>query len=196
MIKNKIPGNKTDSSSNPVITLNKKRDPHANNTISKDKERELENLFLMDGITPYQAARIVDIKFETARRYFSMWSERLISDPEYESFASRQKRVRARALEGYTRKIMFITNQRNNLEKTLSNLIYMKNKKDELVLRPTDKMKHDLVLAYNSKIAVLNQQLMELQNSYDAVDARPPADVILRQEMTEMLHEIQSSSGV
>ena len=194
-----------------VIEIDSKK-KRANHQISEDKERSLQELFLMDGITPFQAARIVGVKFDTAKRYFEMWCDELIEDPEHETWVQRQRRVRVRSLEGYAKKIIAITEQRNIMEKILVNLTFtrdektkgdtvssfigMKDNAKNLKFKSPEDLQHDLILSYNTKIAVLNQQLLELQDKYDAVDSQPPAIIILQKEMADMLNEIQSSAGV
>ena len=198
MIESTKTNNKKDSNLKQTIKLDpkQKRDPRANHFISDEKKMRLQELFLMDGITPYQAARVADVKFETAKRYFEMWSEELVDDPQYETWVQRQRRVRVRSLEGYTKKIIPITEQRNTLEKIVANLTFRKNKKKELKIKNSDDLDHGIILAYIAKIAVLNQQLIELQDRYDAVDSQPPAVIILQKEMADMLNEIQSGAGV
>ena len=156
--------------------------------------RELENLFLMDGITPFAAARIVGCNFETARRYFDEWAENLLSTPEHETWAYRQRRVRARALEGITKKIMFVTRQRSDMERIVGNMMYSKVKHKETKLETIELkdpmyIEHGVVLGYQQRITALTQQLMELQAEYDAIDAAPPADVILKKELLQMHNE-------
>ena len=195
-----------------VIEIDSKKKRRANHQISEDKERALQELFLMDGITPFQAARIVGVKFDTAKRYFEMWCDELIEDPEHETWVQRQRRVRVRSLEGYAKKIIAITEQRNIMEKILVNLTFTKDEKtkgdtvssfigmkdnaNNLKFKSSEELQHDLILSYNTKIAILNQQLLELQDKYDAVDSQPPAIIILQKEMADMLNEIQSSAGV
>ena len=160
--------------------------------------RELENLFLMDGITPYAAAKIVGCMYPTAVRYFDEWAENLIASPDYETWAYRQKRVRARALEGITKKIMFVTQQRKDLERIVGNLMYEKKKDKETKLEKLELldpryMNHPVILGYQGRITTLTQQLMELQSEYDAIDAAPPAEVILKKEIGQLINETAKS---
>ncbi len=165
-------------------------------SLNAAKKAELEYLFLMDGITAYAASKHVGCKRETAVRYFDQWAEALLQDPDHETWAYRQKCVRVRALEGYTRKIMSVTKQKGDMERIVGNLMYKekttgkgKTEKKTLVLKDPDSMDHAVILGYQGRITNVNQQLMELQEAYDAIDSKPPAEIILKQEFMQMLNE-------
>ena len=167
-----------------------KKPTENNKTISKEKEDQLRDLFTMDGITPYQASQVVGIHRATALKYFEQWANELIDDPEHESWAFRQKRVRVRALEGVTKKIIFVSTQRTNLEKILDRHLFITNGKEK-TMKPPEQIQDNLILAYNRTIMDLTGQLMILHDEYDAIDSQPPAAVILKQEILELASEIQ-----
>ena len=167
----------------------KSKNTKKGNKISDAKITYLESLFLMDGITAYQAAKLADVDIDTAQRYFDDFTEQLLREDEYETWAYRQKRVRARSLEGITKKILFVSQQRAELERTLSALLYYKNGKDVLISIPVDEMDHTKILRYNTSIMALTEQLIELQAQFDAIDSTPPADVILQHEINQMIKE-------
>lgn len=161
--------------------------------ISESQEKELETLFFMDGITPYRAAKIVGIALETATRYFEMWSADLITDEGYETWAQRQKRVRARALEGIAKRIIELSTRRNTLERIYGNFIYKEPKKGNLKLKDINLIPHELVLNYETRLLALDRHLAELQAEYDSIEAKPPAEIILRQELLAMLDELETT---
>ena len=173
---------------NHVVLSKKPRKSYE--SISKDEKEQLQNLFLMDGITPFQASKVVGVHRATAQRYFDMWAEELVHEPEHESWAYRQNRVRARALEGITKKIIYVNRQRYNLEQVLDRQMFIKDDDGEF-LKSADNMQDNLVLAYNHSIMELTAQLMTLQDEYDAIDSQPPAAVILKQEILDLANEIQ-----
>ncbi len=162
-------------------------------TISEAQEHELETLFFMDGITPYRASKIVGISLETATKYFEMWSADLITDEGYETWAQRQKRVRARALEGIAKKIIEQSTRRHTLERIYGNFIYKKGKENELELKDINLIPHELVLNYETRLLALDKHLAELQAEYDSIEAKPPAEIILRQELLAMLDELETN---
>lgn len=174
----------------PVYALMRQEDNKR--TLEDGKIRELEVLFFMDGITPYRAGQITGIDADTCKRYFEDWAEQLIHDQD-ETWAQRQKRVRARALEGIAKKITDINVRKTVLETILSNLLYFKARDGELKLKSMGNMDHDYVLAYEAKIQAIDRQLTELQAEYDSIEAKPPAEIILRQELLNMLEEMETT---
>ena len=176
-----------------IVPLKKKRGG-ANRKISDDQKKQLELLFFQDGITPATAAKLVNVDYDTAVRYFDQFAENLIRDGEYESWAYRQKRVRARSLEGTTQKIIFVTEQRARLEMQLSQLTHVKAPKSEgghMIAIHADELDKNMVLRYNRQITEMTQQLMELQHTYDAIDSKPPSDVIMKHEIQQMVNDYE-----
>lgn len=170
------------------------RDKKAYHTLDPDTLEELKTLFFMDGITSYAASQTLGIDPETARRYFQQWADELTEDPEHEKWAVRQKRVRARALEGIALKILALSKRKNVYEKILLNLLYFKDDRtDEPKLKSAGTMDHPVILNYETRILALDRHLAELQAEYDAIDAKPPAEIILRTEVAEILGEIKLS---
>lgn len=163
--------------------------------ITKDQEAQLEMLFFMDGITSYAASKQVGIAKQTAREYFEMWAADLVSDNEYETWAQRQKRVRARALEGIAKRILELSTRKNTLVTIYENLIFNKPGKDgEFTgIKGPALMEHELVLSYDTRILALDRHLAELQAEYDSIEARPPAEIILRQELLAMMEELETT---
>lgn len=161
--------------------------------ITPAQEKELETLFFMDGITPYRASKIVGISRETAGKYFESWSADLITDEGYETWAVRQKRVRARALEGIAKKIIELSTRRHTLERIYGNFIYKKGKEDKLEIKPWNEIPHELVLNYESRLLALDRHLAELQAEYDSIEAKPPAEIILKQELLAMIEELETT---
>jgi len=160
--------------------------------ITPAQEKELETLFFMDGITAYRASKIVGVSRETATKYFEMWSADLITDEGYETWAQRQKRVRARALEGIAKRIIELSTRRHTLERIYGNFIYKKGKEEELELKNMNLIPHELVLNYETRLLSLDRHLAELQAEYDSIEAKPPAEIILRQELLAMLDELET----
>ena len=160
--------------------------------ITEDQEAQLEMLFFMDGITSYAASRQVGVAKETAKQYFEMWAADLVSESDYETWTQRQKRVRARALEGIAKRVIELSTRKNILVTIYENLIFNKpNKEGKIGIKGPALMKHELILLYDARILALDKQLIELQAEYDSIEAKPPAEIILRQELLNMLEEVE-----
>ena len=166
-----------------------KKPRKSNECISEAKKSQLRDLFMMDGITPYQASQIAQVHRLTANRYFDQWANELIEEPDHESWAYRQRRVRVRALEGITRKILYVNSQRTNLKRVLDRHLFT-NAKDE-ILKPMEQVQDNLIISYNKTIMDLTGQLMMLHDEYDAIDAQPPASIILKKEIMDLANELQ-----
>lgn len=173
----------------PVLSERKK------SKITPDQEAQLEMLFFMDGITSYAASKQVGIDKETAKQYFESWSADLVGEEDYETWGQRQKRVRARALEGIAKRIIELSTRKTTLVKIYENLIYKKSDKkgESDTIKGPLTMLHNLVLAYDTRILALDGKLIELQAEYDSIEAKPPAEIILRQELLNMLEEMETN---
>ena len=163
----------------------------SSNKISDEKKAQLEELFLMGGIGPYQASKIVGVHWNTASTYFKEWAEILIEAEGHEDFVLREKRARAHSLEGITKTILSVRKRRQDLERILGNLIYDKDKKDpkKFNLKDVYTIAHPIVLGYTSQIRQDEIYLTELQLQYDTIKRTPPIEVILDREVEKLIGE-------
>ena len=140
---------------------------------SKAMQETLKDLFLEGGMTPYQAAKNLGIDFKTAQNYFVKFAEEIINDPNHEDWFSREKRVRQRALEGYS----------NNIQ-TIRNDIW----KYRIILEDKLKKKDDIGIEKFERI-VRNQTIMliELLDNFDALEMEPPTEILLDREIEKRM---------
>lgn len=157
--------------------------------ISDETKSQLEELFLMGGIGPYQASKIVGVHWNTASTYYKEWTEILIEAEGHEDFVLREKRARAHSLEGITKTILSVRKRRQDLERILGNLIYKKDKKDPTIieLKDVNYLEHDIVLGYTSQIRQEELFLTGLQLQYDTIKRTPPIEVILDKEVEKLI---------
>ena len=120
-------------------------------------------------MTPYQAAKKLGIDYKTAQNYFVKFAEEITDDLNHEDWFTREKRVRQRALEGYSKNIQTI---RNDIEK------YRKILDDKL------KKKDDAGIEKYERI-VRNQTIMllDLQERFAELELTPPSQVLLDKEI-------------
>lgn len=159
--------------------------------IPEEKRAYLEELFLMGGITPYQASRLVGIHHTTASTYYKEWSEVLVESEGHDDFVVREKRARAQALESITKTIIGVRKRRQDLERILGNLIYKKDEKDpeKFELKDVIFLEHPVILGYTSQIRQEEVFLTELQLQYDTIKRTPPVEAILDREVEKLIGE-------
>jgi len=159
--------------------------------ISEEKKAHLEEIFLMGGIGPYQASKIVGVHWNTASAYFTEWAEILVESEGHDDFVIREKRARAHSLEGITKTIIGVRKRRQDLERILGNIIYNKDKKDpeKFNLKNVDFIDHPVVLGYTSQIRQEDVLLTELQLQYDTIQRTPPVEIILDKEVEKIIGE-------
>ena len=162
--------------------------------ISKEQLLELEELFLMDGITPNQAGKIVGVRFETAKSYFEKWAEDLVDDEHYETWVDRQKRIRARALEGITKDILATTERLRHLEVVFANIILTKNEKGALITKNVTEINHKLQYTYETQIRHNVELLAELKAQAFVISSAVPVNIILDRELSKAIAEKQIQS--
>lgn len=162
--------------------------------LDADKFKTLESLFLMDGITPYQAAKIVGISYNTARLYFKDWAEELTEDEAHETWAMREKRVRARALEGIAKKIVAASERLRHIERIYGNIILKKDPKNskKLITKHPNEIDPVLSSIYEKQIRMTEIFLTELQQQFDGIEMMPPAEAILERELEKLVAEKQA----
>lgn len=136
---------------------------------SKKMQETLKDLFLQSGITPYQAAKKIGIDFKTAQNYFIKFAKELTDDPNHEDWFSREKRVRQRALEGYSTKIAEIRKRLDELRTILDDAL----KKND----------HDRIEQYERMTRQNMVLLIDLQDRFDGLEMIPPSEAILEQEL-------------
>ena len=209
MPKNRSTHNHTAKQSKDAISAstssNKKQKEKAkqNHTLSPEQLQELENMFLMGGITSYQAAKFLHIAPKTAKIYFTDWAEQLISDPEHIPWVQKEKRARARALESLTKQIIPVMTTLTWFEKILHLLLIAKKEKktdkdtlDQARSTSTDTDTSNKI-SNTERIVRLNRiYLSELQQQYFSIDMMPPAEAILELELEKYIAEKQKISTV
>ena len=107
------------------ITLSKtgRKKPNEN----KEMIETLKELFLMDGMTAYQASQITPYNFRTVQVYFDEWADEIIKVSGHEIWIAREKRVRARALEGISKKLTSVRTRLAKLYSILDELIEVRS---------------------------------------------------------------------
>jgi len=63
----------------------------------------------------------------------------------------------------------------------------------EWIDKDSDEEEHYTILNYEGKILAIDKHLAELQAEYDAIEAKPPADIILRKEVKAIIDEVHAS---
>ena len=173
--------------------------------LSTAKHTHLEHVFFMNGITVHRASQLTGIREETVKKYFKRWSDALIAEQD-ETWAERQKRVRARALEGLAMKLTECRERRNTLYNVYQQLLFTKTgitinsptgkkvkktKNTMLKLRHLSDIEHDLVLNYEAKLQTLDKHLLDIDTEYNAMDCKPPNETVLQAELTLMINALQ-----
>ena len=141
--------------------------------LSKDKQEKLKDLFLEGGMTPFQASKIVKCDHKTAGEYFKKFAIEITHEENHEDWFSREKRVRQRALEGYSTKIQEIREQIRSLRTFLDDAI--KRKDDEKIER------YERIIRQNTIL------MIDLLDRFDALEMTPPTEVLLEQEIEKRM---------
>ena len=138
-------------------------------TLPKAKKELLKELFLESGITSYQASEKSKINYKTVRKYFEEFAGELTTDENHEDWFDREKRVRARALEGYSKNIKQI---RDDIKKYRVILTDKLNEKDDAGIDQYERI-------------IRNQTviMIDLVERFDALEMAPPTEVLLDKEI-------------
>ena len=155
-----------------------------NSGISPEQERNLKELFLMDGITYTQAAALAGVSVPTARAYFQRWAEEMVEEPSYENWSARQLRVRARALEGITKQLLAVSEHLTTIQRIYNGIIY---EEDGETLRKPEEINHIAQRAYASQIRETMEMMGALRTESLVIQSAPPPDVILDREIEQAI---------
>jgi len=138
-------------------------------TISKKMQENLKELFLESGITPFQASKKLDISPHTAKHYFIKFADQLTKQETHEDWFSREKRVRARALEGYSTSIDKIRKRIEQYDKLLDISIKQKD--------------HKLIEQYERIVRNETVIIIDLLDRFDGLEMAAPTEVLLAKEI-------------
>lgn len=136
---------------------------------SKQLQETLKDVFLEGGMTPYQAAKKLGIDFKTAQMYFIQFAKELTDDPNHEDWFAREKRVRQRALEGYSKRITQLKSDMKEYREILEDKL---KKKDDAGIE-----RYERIVRQNTVI------LIEVTDMFDALEMTPPTETILLEEL-------------
>jgi hypothetical protein len=176
---------------------------------SKEMQEVLRELFLEDGMTAYQAAQITGNHFRTVQNYFDEWADEIIKVSGHETWIAREKRVRARALEGISKKLTSVRTRLAKLYSILDELIEVRSlvtkhekaldRKLQAVVNTLDDDKFDKLnseIERYERIVRLNDILAsELQIQFDSIEMMPPSEAILDRELEKLIAEKQGISS-
>ena len=161
-----------------------------NHTISSEKKDELEELFLMGGISSYMASRRVGIDPRTASIYFEDWAERLVEDEDHIPWATKEKYARARYKQGITKRIIKIETRLSYFQTRLTNII---SKEIDGKRIATESPNEAHLEKYERYVRITEIQLTELQQEYAVIDMMPPTEVLLKKEIERMISETHTA---
>jgi len=118
----------------------------------------LKELFLIDGMTAYQASEESDYDFKTVSNYFKEWADDIIETECHENWIDGEARIRTRSLEGTSMKLTVIRKRLSKLQIILDDLITLRT-----FTAPNDKLPAKIQKLINSldsdKIDKLNQEI-------------------------------------
>ena len=170
----------------PTVTMIKPEtvdDNPRGEKIDPQKQLELKDMFLMDGITYTQAAILVGCSPRTAKNWFLKWAEELVEDPGYEPWVKRQARVRARTLEGITKQIIKVNDHMTEIQQIYDGII----KDGAGNMRKPDDIDHSAQRQYASQIKETFNMLSILRAESAVLQAAPPPDVVLDREIEQSI---------
>ena len=165
-----------------------KKSNKANHTVSKEKLDALETLFFTGGISSYAASRDVGIDPKTSAIYFEEWAEKLVSDEDHITWATKEKFAKARYKEGITKRIMKIKNRLAYFENRLTKIMTIKKNN---ILVANDHPDENKLERYERYVRNTETQLTELQQEYAIVDMMPPTEILLKKEIERIMSETQ-----
>lgn len=188
-MKNKIP-TKISNKSNKEKKKKHCQSNKANHIISENQKQELENFFLMR-ITSYQAAKTVGVSPQTAKTYYDLWAEELTEDAGHEPWFKREKRARARSLEGISQQIIRIMKRLDYLNRIFYKLILKQDpkNKENFILKSVDEINHHYVQLYEKAIRMNETFLADQQDHYSAIEIIPPSEDVLDREVEKLIGE-------
>lgn len=149
--------------------MKKKKTGPKQGTLSKEKKETLKDLFLESGITPYQAAAKTKIHYSTVKKYFEEFANQLTDNESHEDWFAREKRVRTRALEGYSTNITTIRNRLTQYNKLLDSSITSND--------------HSLIDQYERIVRSETTILIDLLDRFDGLEMAAPTEVLLDKEI-------------
>jgi len=189
----------------------KKRQPQDRKTGRKSgKEKDtmltqLKELFLMDGMTSYQASQETNYNFRTVSNYFKTWADEIIDTEGHENWIEREGRIRTRSLEGTSKKLHTVRIRLSKLQIILDDLLTLRSfttTKDSLnakIKKLISSLDSDGIDKLNVEIEryeriVRNNDILssELQQQYDAIEMMPPAEAILDRELELLIAQKQA----
>lgn len=196
-MKNEIP-TKISNKSNKEKKKKHCQSNKANHTISENQKQELENFFLMSGITSYQAAKTVGVSPQTARTYYSLWAEELTEAGGHEPWFKREKRARAQSLEGISQQIIRIMKRLDYLNRIFYKLILKQDpkNKENFILKSVDEIDHHSVQIYEKAIRMNEIFLAEKQDQYNAIEIIPPSEDVLERVIEKHMRKKMEEKGL
>ena len=151
--------------------------------LTEDEKEELRDLFLMDGITYTQAGLKAGVTPQTAKKYFRMLAEEVVEQEGYKGWVDRQRRVRARTLEGITKQIIEVTEHLRDIQTIYDNIIKTENGD----IRNAEDIDHGAQSKYASQIRETMEMLNVLRAQSTLIQSSPPADIILDREIEKAI---------
>ena len=200
----------TPSNSNNMPTEKKQAKDRKGGPKTKPQKKkmleELKEIFLLDGMTAYQASQQTEYDFKTVQNYFNQWADEIIDAEGHEDWVEREARVRTRSLEGVSKKLTTVRERLTKLHKILDELIDTRTlltskekQKDKKIQKIIDSLDSDKTEKLNveveryERIVRLNDIMSsELQQQYDAIEMMPPAEAILDRELEKLIAEKQA----
>lgn len=157
-------------------------------------EDRLKELFIQGGVSSYQAALETGYDPKTVKEKFKNWSKELVGEQDRESWFEREKRVRQRALEGLSFKLLQVRNKLKVYNKLLAVSFGLSEDdfKSKDIEKRIDTTKltaadHEKIELYE-KIVRLNTILeSELQQQYDVLEMTPPSEEVLLMEVEKLI---------
>jgi len=120
-------------------------------------------------MTPYQASQLTKINYRTVKKYFVEFAEELTNEESHEDWFAREKRVRQRALEGYSKRIKSIRDRMVQYDKLLDKSL---NQKD-----------HELIDQYERITRNQTVILIDLLDRFDSLEMAAPTEILLEKEI-------------
>ncbi len=162
--------------------------------LTEQQKRELEELFYMDGITAWHAHKLTGVSYRAVKKYFLEWGEKLVTDEQYESWIEKQKRVRARALEGLTQQIVNVQtrlstlqNQYSQITQDIHEIGQGRNKRIITKHRHVSNIDPQLQYGIDDQLRKNTILLEDLKAQAFAIQMMPPAEAIIEQEMEKAI---------
>lgn len=196
-MKNEIP-TKISNKSNKEKKKKHCQSNKANHTISENQKLELENFFLMGGITSYQAAKTVGVSPQTARTYYDLWAEELTEASGHETLFKREKRAKAQSLEGISKQIIRIMKRLDYLSRIFYKLILKQDpkNKENFILKSVDEIDHHYVQIYEKAIRMNETFLAVQQDHYSAIEIISTSEEVLERVIEKHMRKKMEEKGL